>query len=74
MSNGPTLENKLQGMYVKGKSKLAAEVTHCQSIAPRHRKYYTQHVINEDGEGEPHELGEEIIICEKYDAKNRRYK
>ena len=60
-------------MYLKGKSKLAAEINHCQSISSKHRKFYTHHVINEDGEGEPHEPEEEIIICQKYDAKNRKF-
>ena len=59
-------------MYVKGKNKLDKEIEHCRSIPCNQRLLVQDHIINEDdGEGEPHEVGDEIVICEYYYAKHK---
>jgi hypothetical protein len=72
VSNGPSLEGKFQGMYVKGRNKLNQEIEHCRSIPGNQRQLVQDHIINEDdGEGEPHEVGDEIVICEYYDSRHK---
>ena len=69
VSGGSTLENKLQGMYLKGQNVLKKELESCKQIPGHIRVFYKDHVTNEEGEGEPHKAHEQIIIKEQYDAK-----
>ena len=56
-------------MYLKGKSVLKGEVESCQKIPKDQRLLYKNHIMIEEGEGEPHPIAQEIIIQKQYDAK-----
>jgi len=49
-------------MYLKGKSVLKEEIENCKKIPEANRVFFKNHIITEDGEGEPHQSGQEIII------------
>ena len=54
---------------MKGKSVLKEEIENCKKIPEAHRVFYKNHTLGDEGEGEPHQSGQEIIIEEQYDAK-----
>ena len=48
---------------------LKEEIENCKKIPEAHRVFYKNHTLGDEGEGEPHQSGQEIIIEEQYDAK-----
>ena len=59
----------MQGIFLKGKSVLEAEIEGCKRIPEEERVYYRDHILNEDGEGEPHGRDQEIVIARNMDQK-----
>ena len=68
VSKGPLI-SQMQGMFLKGKSVLEAEIEGCMKIPEEERVFYRDHIMNEEGEGEPHGRDEEIVIASNMDAK-----
>jgi len=62
VSNGPVIKNSLQNFYLRGQSVLEKELEYCKRIPEKERVMIKDHILNEDGEGEPHAKGTEVIL------------
>lgn len=62
VTDGPTLKNNMQGLFLKGESVLDKEIEYAKRIPEKHRIFYKNHFLTELGEGEPHQPGQEIVI------------
>ena len=61
----------MQGLFLKGTSVLKKEIEGSKKIPEDRRLFYKDHIVGEEGEGEPHPIDQEIVIESQYDVKNR---
>ena len=71
VSGGPTLKNNFQGIFLQGQSILNNEIEHAKNIPENNRIFYKNHILNTEGEGEPHGPNQEIII-EQHNIKAQK--
>ena len=61
----------MQGIFLQGQSILNKEIEHAKNIPENNRIFYKNHIVNEEGEGEPHGPNQEIII-EQHNIKSQK--